>query len=119
MTNYPVGCHNAPWDAPEKIESEIEVSATCTLTAFATVTTYDAVAEYDEDGLSLDKSEVDAQTDFEREHYTPSQLLNALKEMCYEKLKTELNPQVAETLQNLAEDCILWTEQSFEVTIDE
>ena len=123
MSNYPVGCHNAPYDEPEAKETELAVTASFSLFAETKITTWDAVVEYDEDedGVHsyLDMSNVQADVDFDAQHLTPIQLINALKVMCEDKLRTETDHREVKRLVDLICECNLWSEESFDVEIDE
>ena len=121
-SNYPAGAEfdpRAPWNEPEPEIHEFEVTATTTLVAYSEIETDKAFTEYDEDedgGYSfLNTENVDFQNEFEKQYRTPIQLLAMLKEMCFEKMKTETDKSKISELQSIIDDCNIWQEENFEV----
>ena len=122
MSNYPPGCHNAPWDEPERVEREIEVSATCTLSASAKITSYvDVEYDEDEDGTHAyySISDEEAGVDFEAQHNTPMELLAILKNMCVEKANEQSDERMKRFYESIIEDCNLYQESEFSVEVSE
>lgn len=127
---YPPGAEfdpRAPWNEQEVPERQFDVCISQTLSKSTRVTTNDYVPEVDqdEDGVyeSTDTSDTDWEAAYNKDHYTPLQLINLFKESLSDELNSitnKSNPDLKRKkyLEKLISECSDWTEDETEVVKD-
>lgn len=125
---YPPGAEfdpRAPWNEQEVPERQFDVCISQTLSKSTRVTTNDYIPEVDqdEDGVyeSTDTSDTDWEAAYNKDHYTPLQLINLFKESLLDELnsnKLNLDLKRRKCLEELIRECSDWTEDETEVVKD-
>lgn len=122
--NLPLGAEydpRAPYNQPDNEDIELPLNVTAKLCADVTVWTSDAfyVCDEDEDGRScvLETCNVDVESEFTSQHYTPEELLKELKKVCEVALSSEKEPSKRTHLKNLIDECGLWVDDGLDVEL--
>lgn len=128
---YPPGAEfdsRAPWNEQEVPERQFDVCISQTLSKSTRVTTNDYVPEVDqdEDGVyesTADTSDTDWEAAYDRDHYTPLQLINLFRGSLSEELNSIINKPNQDLkrkkyLEELISECSDWTEDETEVVED-
>lgn len=124
---YPPGAEfdpRAPWNEQEVPERQFDVCISQTLSKSTRVTTNDYVPEVDqdEDGYHdySDTSDTDWKEAYDKDHYTPLQLINLFRRHLSDELNSIINKPNQDLkrkkyLEKLISECSDWTEDETEV----
>ena len=127
---YPPGTEfapSSPWNEPAIPEKSFDVCISQTLSKSTRVITDDYCPEEDcdEDGsyMTANTSDTDWAAAYNKDHYTPLQLINLFKESLSEELNSitnKSNPDLKRKkyLEKLISECSDWTEDETEVVKD-
>lgn len=127
---YPPGAEfdsRAPWNEREVPERQFDVCISQTLSKNTRVITNDYVPEVDqdEDGYHdySDTSDTDWKEAYDKNHYTPLQLINLFRRSLSDELNSIINRPNQDLkrkkyLERLISECSGWTEDETEVVED-
>ena len=118
--NYPAGADNpsAPWNEPVIPEQEFEIHITQTLSKNAIVSTDDYIPETDDETgeISVDTTDTNWLEEYEKDHFTPLQLIAFLKRYLEEELSHDgsvsKNPLY---IKYLISECDNWVNEETEI----
>lgn len=117
--NYPMGADtpDAPWNEPVIPEKDFPVVISQTLSKDVVVTTNDYNPSYDDEtgATEIDTFDTHWTDAYNRQHYTPLELLGLFKTFLEDELPTLVMAKDIRRYKMLIEECSNWKEDECEV----